>query len=67
VVQSEAEDLFIGSAAAVRGVRAGARALRDGDRGDGSVLDESAPLGTSEAIPVTASETHEIARRSGGA
>lgn len=30
VVQSEAEDIFIGSAATVRGVRAGARALRDG-------------------------------------
>jgi hypothetical protein len=41
VVQSEAEDIFIGSAAAMRGVRAGARALRDGrDAGDGGALDE---------------------------
>jgi hypothetical protein len=31
VVQSEAEDIFIASAATMRGVRAGARALRDGD------------------------------------
>jgi len=30
VVQSEAEDLFVGTAATVRGVRAGARALRTG-------------------------------------
>ena len=38
VVQSEAEDIFIGSAAAMRGVRAGARAL-----GRGELDDESAP------------------------
>src|SRR5688572_24326920 len=43
VVQTEAEDLFIGSAAAIHGVRAGARALRAGDRGDGSELDEGGP------------------------
>lgn len=30
VVQSEAEDLFVGTAATVRGVRAGARSLQDG-------------------------------------
>jgi len=67
VVQSEAEDLFVGSAAAMRGVRAGARALRDGDPGDGAALDEGAPIEAPEAIHVTASETEAIARRSGGA
>ena len=47
VVQSEAEDIFIGSAATVRGVRAGARALRGGrepesalDPDDLEILDE---------------------------
>jgi ABC-type multidrug transport system fused ATPase/permease subunit len=39
VVQSEAEDIFISSAATMRGVRAGARALRDGDGAD-EYLDE---------------------------
>ena len=49
VVQTEAEDIFIGSAAAIHGVRAGARALRDGPGllanagggGDGSELDDA--------------------------
>lgn len=44
VIQSEAEDLFIGTAASVRGVRAGARALREdrpdgADRADDTLLD----------------------------
>ena len=38
VVQSEAEDVFIGTAATVRGVRAGARALSGG--GEPEVIDE---------------------------
>ena len=42
VVQSESEDIFISSAAAVRGVRAGTRALRDGRAGAGSALEEPA-------------------------
>jgi methyl-accepting chemotaxis protein len=67
VVQTEAEDLFIGSAAAIHGVRAGARALRAGDRGDGSELDEAGPLDGPDPIEIAASEIEEIARRSGGA
>jgi hypothetical protein len=39
VVQGEAEDIFLGSAAAVRGVRAGARALRGGSADD-EIFDE---------------------------
>ena len=51
VVQSEAEDMFIGSAAAVRGVRASARALRGapdvesrmGEDDDGLEPDDAGP------------------------
>jgi hypothetical protein len=48
VVQSEAEDIFIGSAATLRGVRAGTRALRDGD-GEDAVLDEDEAESADEA------------------
>ena len=59
VVQSEAEDLFIASAAAARGVRAGARSLRDGglgpglaDAGSGAGVEDNGPAGTGESGPV---------------
>lgn len=58
VVQGEAEDLFLGSAAAVRGVRAGARTLRDGAPGDGSELD---PLPVSPGDPPLAGADAEAA------
>lgn len=42
VVQSEAEDIFVGTASTVRGVRAGARSLGGRDAGaDDSALDEA--------------------------
>jgi hypothetical protein len=72
VVQSEAEDIFIGSAAAMRGVRAGARALRDGRGGDGSELEvDEEPLerdvlaAQAELPPIPTTE--EVGRPSGGA
>ena len=46
VVQAEAEEAFLKTAAALRGVSAGARAL-DGERADGS----SAPRGDEGALP----------------
>ena len=49
VVQSEAEDIFIGSAATVRGVRAGARALGAGAPEDGAGLNEDDVLLEDEA------------------
>ena len=42
VVQSEAEDILLGSAAAVRGVRASARSLRDSKAADESSGEASA-------------------------
>ncbi len=44
VVQSEAEDIFIGSAATVRGVRAGARALRNKEDGRAVPADDDDAL-----------------------
>jgi hypothetical protein len=41
VVQSEAEDIFVGTAATVRGVRAGARSLGSGARENGGEPDEA--------------------------
>lgn len=53
VVQSEAEDLFIGSAATLRGVRAGARTLRGSAEpaldDDAERLDEAEPLAAETA------------------
>lgn len=58
VVQSEAEGLFIGSAATLRGVRAGARALRGGEpaldaaaAADAEPLDEVLEPAAAEAMP----------------
>jgi hypothetical protein len=50
VVQSEAEDIFIGSASAVRGVRAGAHALRHGDD-DGLLDDDDEELADEAGLP----------------
>ncbi len=50
VVQSEAEDILLGSAAAVRGVRAGARSLRDG-KADDEPSDEASALEPLDRMP----------------
>ena len=60
VVQGEAEDIFIGSAAAVRGVRAGARALREGGSGDGAALAEEPGVGEPTPAEVAALEAAAI-------
>lgn len=41
VVQAEAEDIFVGTASTVRGVRAGARSLGGGDGADPEEMDEA--------------------------
>jgi methyl-accepting chemotaxis protein len=51
VVQSEAEDIFIGSAATMRGVRAGARALRDGGREEDLVDEDDEELADEAGLP----------------
>jgi uncharacterized protein YoxC len=52
VVQEEAEDVFIDTAATVRGVRAGARSIAGGD--GGSSAEESAPHEEDETTAVAA-------------
>jgi uncharacterized protein YoxC len=54
VVQAEAEDIFIGSAAAARGVRAGARALRSPEQM--RPADGTATLEDAEDTPPQSSE-----------
>jgi hypothetical protein len=51
VVQSEAEDIFIGSAATVRGVRAGARALRGEDDSEELLDEDDAELADEAGLP----------------
>ncbi|MSR36042.1 MAG: hypothetical protein EXR95_05270 [Gemmatimonadetes bacterium] len=55
VVQSEAENIFLGSAATVRGVRAGARALRHKDDGRLDELDnDDSELADEAGLPPSA-------------
>jgi len=51
VVQSEAEDIFISGAATVRGVRAGARALRDGGDAEEYLDEDDAELEDEAGLP----------------